>query len=95
MGRQCDIPLLLCSDRRIDGDFAKISLKIKAPFDTHNSAPLNFGILDELDVQGNGTVIAACSTDACIDGLLATSSCHQNRVLTLLSDHLSWAFWNR
>jgi hypothetical protein len=45
-----------------------------APFDTHNSANLHFGILDELDAQGNGTKIVACSSSACIDGALATSS---------------------
>ena len=64
----------------------KITIKISAPFDPHNSPILSFGILDELDMDDVGTHIAACSTDACIDGVLAATSSYQNNVLTFNLD---------
>jgi hypothetical protein len=64
----------------------KFTLKINAPFDTHNSPVLNWGIIDGPDAGGIGTVIAACSTSTCIDGVLAASSSYQNGILTFNLD---------
>ena len=64
----------------------KFTLKINAPFDTHNSPVLSWGIIDGPDAGGIGTVIAACSTSTCIDGVLAASSSYQNGILTFNLD---------
>jgi hypothetical protein len=61
----------------------KITLQVTAPFDTHNSSSLSWGIIDAVDPStGAGTTIAACSTPACIDGVLTQSSSYQTGTLT-------------
>ncbi len=62
----------------------KITLKITAPFDTHNSPTLSWGIIDGID-EG-ATSIAACTTSPCIDGVLAATSSYQNGILTFVLD---------
>ena len=65
----------------------RITLQLTAPFDPHNSSSMNFGILDQLDSNNFGTVIADCPAPAgsnpCVDAVLEnTSSADANGTLT-------------